>query len=203
MSILSVPNTIEAGQPVKAAPLRENFVSIQTWANGNISAANLTDLSITSAKIAPLAVTNEKLAGGITLDKLASSMAVYTLGPTSNKLLTIATAGIYVDIPDTTMDAITPVVDSILMCSGFVTVSTTDGTTPRILVQLANGTTGLQAVEQTVSVLSANARHTIPLSFAVELNALTTYTLKLRASMSVTGDLDVRVARFSGLIVPR
>lgn len=203
MSILSVPNTIEAGQPVKAAPLRENFTSIQTWANGNISATNITDLSITSAKMAPLSVTNAKLAGDITSDKLSSSLAVYTLGPTSSESLTIATAGTYVDIPDTTMDAFTPAVDSLLVCSGFVTVATTDGTTPRVLVQLANGTSGLQVIEQTVSVLSANARHTIPLAFGIELDALTTYTLKLRASMSVTGSLDVRVARFSGLIVPR
>ena len=203
MSILSIPNTIEAGQPIRATPLRENFTAVQTWANGNITADNIGDLSVTSAKLAPLSVTNAKLAGSITPDKLASSIAVYTTGPESSEALTISVASTYVDVPDTTIDAFTPAVDSILLCSGYVMVATGDGTTPRTLVSVSNGSTSLVAVQQVISTVSVNARTLIPLTFPIELDALTTYNLKIRASMSVTGTLTVHAARLSGLLVPR
>ena len=62
MATLDVPNVIQAGDDATAAPLQENFVAIETWANGNVGTTNITDASVTTAKIAAANITNPLLA---------------------------------------------------------------------------------------------------------------------------------------------
>jgi microcystin-dependent protein len=97
MAILPTMNAIEAGDDVDAEPLNSNFVSLWDCINGNISSNNLATNAVTTAKIAPLNVTGDKialntitasnistsagisnamLAGGITIEKLAAALAM-------------------------------------------------------------------------------------------------------------------------------
>lgn len=81
MPVVVLPNTISAGQPVAAAPIQGNFVTLRNAINGGLDAANLSDGAVTSGKLANESVTSSKLA----VDSVTTP-AILNLSVTSAKL---------------------------------------------------------------------------------------------------------------------
>lgn len=81
MPVVVLPNTIVAGQPVAAAPIQGNFVTLRNAINGGLDAANLSDGAVTSGKLANESVTSSKLA----VDSVTTP-AILNLSVTSAKL---------------------------------------------------------------------------------------------------------------------
>ncbi len=85
MANINRPNTFTPNSTISSSQVNDDFDTIYSEFNGNISSANLADNAVTTAKIADDAVTSAKIANNtITADNLSTAVAqgYYDLGDT-------------------------------------------------------------------------------------------------------------------------